>query len=204
MSALGINHVSYEITEINGKPYSMCENFITTETELIPAVDIVINEPQKPDDTRMTHLLRACENLGMDVNTIKTKIDQMLVVDFLIGNYDRHWRNFGFIRNADTLEFIDFAPIFDSGASFWQFHEQIDSGVISDTKFAETLLKQLELVTDLSWYKLIPDDELQETVLQTLNLHPTTTKERQEKIARQVVEHAHMIAKLQQQLYQNE
>jgi len=31
-------------------------------------------------------------------------IDKMLVLDYIISNEDRHYNNFGFIRNADTLE----------------------------------------------------------------------------------------------------
>ena len=203
MEKLEIDHISYDITTINDKSYSLCENFITTDTELIPAVDIVSNEPQQTGDTRMTHLLRACNNLGMNNKTVKTKIDQMLVIDYLIGNYDRHWRNFGFIRDANTLEFMGFAPIFDSGASLWQHHEIIDDNVKSETKFAETLPKQLKLITDLSWYRPIPDDKLREIILLTLAQHPTMTKERQEKIAEQVVKNGHEIGKLQNKLHKN-
>ena len=37
MDRLKIDHVSYTVTSINGKPYSLCEDFITSETELVPA-----------------------------------------------------------------------------------------------------------------------------------------------------------------------
>jgi len=39
--------------------------------------------------------------------------------DRIINNIDRHYGNFGFIRNADTLEFQGFEPIFDNGNSLW-------------------------------------------------------------------------------------
>lgn len=41
----------------------------------------------------------------------------MLVTDYIIGNYDRHYRNFGLIRNAETLRFAGTASIFDCGTS---------------------------------------------------------------------------------------
>ena len=195
MERLGINHIPYTVTDINNKPYSLCENFVTIDTELIPAMDVVINEPQIKGDTRLTHLLRACENLGMNVDDIKTEIDKMLVLDYLIGNYDRHWRNFGFIRDVNTLEFIGFSPIFDSGASLWQHHEIIDDGVKSET-FADTLKEQLDLISDFSWYNPIPDDELKEIVLTTLDLHPRMQVERKEKIANQVVKHSNEVSQL--------
>lgn len=47
----------------------------------------------------------------------------MLTVDFIIANTDRHYNNFGFLRNPDTLEWIGLAPVFDSGTSM--FHDEI-------------------------------------------------------------------------------
>ena len=45
-------------------------------------------------------------------------MSQMIVCDALLANSDRHWRNFGIIRNVDTLE-IKPAPLFDSGNCLW-------------------------------------------------------------------------------------
>ncbi len=43
-------------------------------------------------------------------------INKMIVLDFIIANEDRHFNNFGAIRDAETLKFISFSPIFDSGS----------------------------------------------------------------------------------------
>ena len=51
-------------------------------------------------------------SLGSDPNDTS----KMIVCDGLPANTDRHLRNFGFIRNTDTLEWR-FAPLFDSGNS---------------------------------------------------------------------------------------
>ena len=45
-------------------------------------------------------------------------MSQMIVCDALLANSDRHWRNFGIIRNVNTLE-IRPAPLFDSGNCLW-------------------------------------------------------------------------------------
>lgn len=37
----------------------------------------------------------------------------MLVFDYLIANEDRHWNNFGLLRNSETLEYVGFAPLYD-------------------------------------------------------------------------------------------
>ena len=54
-----------------------------------------------------------CSELG--IQNIVRAMDEMLVVDFLIANEDRHFNNFGLLRNPETLEWIGAAPIFDSG-----------------------------------------------------------------------------------------
>ncbi|MDR3154072.1 MAG: hypothetical protein LBW85_07355 [Deltaproteobacteria bacterium] len=47
----------------------------------------------------------------------------MLAVDYLIANTDRHLNNFGALRNAGTLDWIGFAPVYDSGSSLWHDRE---------------------------------------------------------------------------------
>jgi hypothetical protein len=41
----------------------------------------------------------------------------MITLDYIIANEDRHFNNFGLLRNAETLEWIGMAPIYDSGSS---------------------------------------------------------------------------------------
>lgn len=50
-------------------------------------------------------------------NNFRKDVDEMIFFDYLINNIDRHEFNFGIIRNPDTLEFISFCPLFDSGSS---------------------------------------------------------------------------------------
>lgn len=61
------------------------------------------------------HYLNCCEALG--VEGMEHAVDQMIVLDYLIANEDRHQNNFGLLRSADTLEWLGAAPIFDSGSS---------------------------------------------------------------------------------------
>lgn len=41
----------------------------------------------------------------------------MFILDYLIMNEDRHLRNFGAIRNVETLKYEKLTPIFDTGQS---------------------------------------------------------------------------------------
>jgi len=202
MMCLGIDHIPYSIIINKDKPYCVCEAFITKDTELIPALNIVMHEPQKDEDTRLIHLLRGCKNHGMNPKIIKTALDEMIVIDYLIGNYDRHWRNFGFIRDANTLEFKGFSPIFDTGASLWQHHPHVNSNVKTETfKEYETLDRQLQLVTDLLWYQPIPDEQLHDIIKSTLNLHPFMLDDRKYAIIDTVIKHSHEVAKLKKKLH---
>jgi hypothetical protein len=63
------------------------------------------------------HYLSCCETLG--IPNVQVAVDQMLSLDFMVVNEDRHQNNFGVIRDANTLEWIGAAPIFDSGTSMW-------------------------------------------------------------------------------------
>ena len=54
----------------------------------------------------------------------KDYLDKMIAADKLIGNDDRHFGNFGFIRNVQTCQITGFAPLFDSGSSFYGLNEE--------------------------------------------------------------------------------
>ena len=72
----------------------------------------------------------------------------MMVLDYLICNQDRHFGNFGAIRDAVTLEWKGLAPIFDSGTSLWfdQYASKIDALVDAPAKpFAATHELQIQL-----------------------------------------------------------
>ncbi len=50
---------------------------------------------------------------------------QMLIIDAVIGNGDRHAGNFGWLRNMDTGEYVSMAPLYD-------FDHALDSTLESD------------------------------------------------------------------------
>ena len=41
----------------------------------------------------------------------------MYLVDYIMMNYDRHMRNYGVVRDVDTLKITRLIPIFDTGQS---------------------------------------------------------------------------------------
>ena len=51
------------------------------------------------------------------IKDAREKIEDMLILDYLIMNEDRHLNNFGIIRDVNTLKWLDVAPIYDNGQS---------------------------------------------------------------------------------------
>lgn len=145
-------YVPYTIETSDAGAASICEVFVSEEEEYIPAyyVKQLLRQPNHHND--LQHYLDCCEHLGV-VNA-KTMLEKMIVCDDILGNYDRHWRNFGIIRNVETLRYR-VAPLFDTGSSLWcnKPERALASGDYSFTTkpFYEDANRQLRLVDDYSW-----------------------------------------------------
>ncbi len=153
MDRLNIPHVSYSVIfDENGQPYSICEDFITGNTELVSAWRVMQANKKRSDVSVYQHYINCCELYG--VKNIVHAIDQMIVVDYIIANEDRHQNNFGLVRDANTLEWLYPAPIYDSGSSlgYDKLTNQILSGKTIECKpFKKTHEEQLNLVTSFDW-----------------------------------------------------
>ncbi len=79
----------------------------------------------------------------------------MLILDYITANQDRHTGNFGVIRNADTLEYTGFAPIYDSGTGL-RYDTPTEDIVcdmdIESQPFAPFHNEQIKLVSDRSLF----------------------------------------------------
>ncbi|MCQ2614068.1 MAG: HipA domain-containing protein [Treponemataceae bacterium] len=152
---LGIPHVEYTLASHARKNrlefYSVCRNMASPNSELIPAYALF--KTAKPDNNTdsLTRLFKACESAGMkNIDSIKQSFAKMSVLDFLIANTDRHLNNFGFLRNPDTLEWQEMAPVFDTGTSFFcknsafelRNPDATDSDYVETKPFGKTLSDQ--------------------------------------------------------------
>jgi len=181
---LNINHVPYTLYLKEEKPYSLCENFVTPLTELIPAWYIRNASPQKEGETKYTHFIRCCEKL--EVPDVQDFLDRMLTFDYIIANEDRHWGNFGFIREAETLKFKGCFPIFDNGTSLWHDTENVGKEVMS-LPFKNSHKKQIELVENVSWFNSQVFNSIEEIVMPIFALSKTINEQRAEKICNNIV-----------------
>lgn len=149
---LGIPHVRYTLLWDDETPYSVCEDFITPDTELVSAWRVMQSIKKDNSTSVYRHYLNCCELLG--IPDMEHAVDQMIVLDYLIANEDRHQNNFGLIRNANTLEWIGAAPLFDSGSSLG--YDKLPNQILSlrgvECKpFKKTHAEQLKLVTSFDW-----------------------------------------------------
>ena len=152
MERLNIPHIPYTVIWNQGAPYSVCADFITEDTELIPAWRIMQIQKQDNSTSRYQHFVNCCEALG--IHNVIPYLDRMIVLDYIIANEDRHLNNFGVIRNAETLEWIGMAPIYDSGSSlgYDKLTSQIRLGKeITCKPFKKHHEEQLKLVSSFEW-----------------------------------------------------
>ena len=144
--------VRYEAEEADGGFASVCENFLADDEEYVPAVYVerLLDEDRFSDGYR--HYVACAESLG--AQDVEGSLARMIVCDDIIANSDRHHRNFGLVRNVETLQ-CRCAPIFDSGASLW--HDvplaRLKTGEHSfeSKQFFASPARQLLLVEDMSW-----------------------------------------------------
>ncbi len=151
MQRLGVNHIPYKVVWSEGAPYSICEDFITKDTELVSAWRLMQTQKKDNSTSVYQHFVNCCEGTGINV---VSDLDRMIVVDYLIANEDRHLNNFGLIRNAKNLEWMGFAPIFDSGSSLgydkMSGEIRAERGIVCKP-FKRHHEEQLKLVRSYDW-----------------------------------------------------
>ena len=170
MERLNIPHISYTLMWDNGAPYSVCEDFIDETTELIPAWRILQTKKKSNNISVYTHFKECCEALG--IKGVVPFLDRMIVLDYIIANEDRHLNNFGAIRNAETLEWIGMAPIYDSGSSlgYDKIPAKIHSGRDVVCKpFKNHHSEQLKLVSDFGWIDFESLSDVGEVIKEVLS-----------------------------------
>lgn len=124
---LGFDYCEYKV-EWSDKTglISKCDNFINENEEIVSAYDIFRYEI-KPDCLNdYEFYVQILEK--HNVPNARKNVADMFVVDYLMKNTDRHMKNFGIIRNVETLDWVRTTPIFDTGQSMEcdKYTSQID------------------------------------------------------------------------------
>ena len=108
---LGVNAIEYGLSKWKGELCSTCELFTSKEYSFLPVGRVVTSGGMKA-------VREYYEKLGQ---TFVDALNDMLVLDAIIMNTDRHFGNFGFIVDNKTNKIVAPAPLFDHGNALLNF-----------------------------------------------------------------------------------
>ena len=126
-----------------------CKDFTTDDVVLQDFASLkntIIDSENNGYGTELTDIISAIENQqSLDPTILKNHFWDMFIVDALIGNWDRHNGNWGFLYNRRTDE-VSLAPIFDCGSClFPQADERIMEASLNDPAERDLRIFQIPL-----------------------------------------------------------
>lgn len=151
------NFVPYYLIHIEGRDYDygcFSKQFTSEKLELVSAYAVVTSSPQRNDTSSYEHFIKVCSSHGMDEAVLRAALEYQIMTDFILSGRDRHLSNVSILRDADTLQFVKMAPIYDSGKSLF-----VNANIpisekellsIQTNSFASSELKLLKYVKDRS------------------------------------------------------
>lgn len=149
------DYVPYDIVDTAQGAAAKCPNFLGRSEEFITADQAREATSSSRGNSVYDRFCRDASLLGVNETELRTHMSKMIVCDTILANSDRHWRNFGFIRNLDTMA-IRPAPLFDSGNSLWfaKTEREVATGdrAFLARPFAYNASEQLACVDDVSWF----------------------------------------------------
>lgn len=161
--------VAYAPIQIGSDPQinCICESFTSSELEFIPAIDIVDSKKKDNSVSMYEHFIQLCVSHGLSEEAVRSFLEYQILTDYILTNTDRHFNNFGVLRNTNTLGFVGMAPIFDSGNSmFWknpklpEYDDLTDIEVNSFRQTERQLLGLVKLRNQVDLSKLPTAEEL--------------------------------------------
>lgn len=143
---LGIGHVPYWLSSDHTS--SICPTMADERTDYVCAYDILQQQrfPTAALDNDLIYLRNQFEEHGLDFDRA---ISDMSLVDVTMRNEDRHWTNFGILRDAETLQWKGVAPLFDFGNSLW-FNPATQSGEPTSKMSGRVLLSDFGYFQDIT------------------------------------------------------
>jgi hypothetical protein len=147
-------YVPYWLEDVAGIARCACECILDANQELITARDLMNYFPINAHARDHEHFIRCCEALGLGDGA--TFLSKMVTCDAILANSDRHYANFGIIRDVETLEVVDFAPFWDNDIALFSTSKRVLPSSIWDfttNPFFTAPQVQLDAVTgNLDWF----------------------------------------------------
>lgn len=176
------DYVPYFLHQEGRSTYSACKNMLGENEELITAYDVLCNKKKPSSMNDYQFLLSVYQELGL--KNAEEMLTKMFVCDYILANEDRHWRNFGVIRNVETLEYTRVAPIFDSGTCLWCRAEMLE--LPSDYSYVAKPFgnngmspdRQLELFHQFDWFDEQKLDGTVDKIMEILRTNENISEKR--------------------------
>lgn len=111
--------IKYDLVKFNNKLYSKCYNFLNHSVNMHPVIELRGVRDITDYKNSYEHIIDCLFSVLGDYDACRNFIDRMLIFDYIINNDDRHFNNFSVLQDADTGNYLGFAPIFDNGSSFF-------------------------------------------------------------------------------------
>ena len=118
--AMGIPHVTYGLSKWKGQLCSTCELFTSKDVSFVPASTLI-------NTSKISKIIDWYDDHGW-----KNDLADMLVLDAIIRNTDRHLGNFGFLVDNHTNQLLRPAPLFDNGLSLYCYVMDNDLNNLSE------------------------------------------------------------------------
>lgn len=162
---LGLKTVKYKLYRKDNKEYTVCKNFIENDNYEYVSLGSV-NRLYKNDRNKVIKFLKD--------NNLWDYTKNILLIDFFIGNDDRHINNLGFIRNPDNLSIYNMAPGFDFGGSII-----IEDGKIKENSECKFLLKsRKEILKKINYsnFTKIDKEKINKKINNVLDIYTNITQ----------------------------
>ena len=155
---LGVPAVPYSLARSGNRLVCTCADMLSNHEELVSAWQVLQSARTINGLNSHDQWIRAAVGFGADERAVCGATDDWLVVDYLMRNTDRHYSNFGLIRDIETFA-VRPAPIYDTGASLWSGELDVDGRDWFAKPFCTatgkpSALRQLRLVEDWSRFDL--------------------------------------------------
>ena len=144
------------MTEQGMRTGCICEDFADGETEFIPAYDIVCSAKKDNALSEYEHFIRLCSRGGLEESEVRTFLEYQILTDFVLTNTDRHFNNFGVLRDSASLSMVGMAPVFDTGNSmFWNCTALPLSDPLLSIPVSSFRKKEVDLLRYVTDYALV-------------------------------------------------
>ena len=140
IDCFSVRHVSYEKFEFNGAFVSKCRIITSAERSIVPMEFVEIYCVNHDKDRMAFVLKRDAYSYYM-----------MNIIDYLIGNTDRHWGNWGFWVDNKSNKLLELHPLMDYNKAFLSYEKlsgarcHATDGKLSQQEAAEEAVRKIGL-----------------------------------------------------------